>query len=191
MLTFRILPSQTTNQPSHRTQTDDNDIVFFKSCYGIHQIYQHPNSQRANSVSTSDVFSIIYSYVSLLEAYETFCVSPPQAYRNAIERREINLFSQFVDSICETITDIEALQKTKNDLQRLLAWFKIVYFQHNLDLIAQARKHYRLQGDEETMLADEIGCVWDPVSYHDLIFLTYQLISPAHHVELTLYIKVA
>ena len=56
---------------------------------------QHQNSQRANSIFTNDVFSIIYIYVSKLETNQTFCVSPPQtSSRHAIERRELNLFSR-------------------------------------------------------------------------------------------------
>ena len=49
-------------------QTDDVDIEFSKvfTEYIKYNI-QHQNSQRANSLFTNDVFSIIYSYLSILE----------------------------------------------------------------------------------------------------------------------------
>ena len=55
-------------------------------------------------------------------------------------RQKFNLFSAFSDSIRKTLTDIEVSQTVKADLQRLLAWFIIDYFQQNLDLIARARR---------------------------------------------------
>ena len=58
-------------------------------------------------------FSIIKSYVSELKAYEIFYVSPTQISRNAIVRRKNHLFSQFLDSIGETLTDTEKSQPIK------------------------------------------------------------------------------
>ena len=83
----------------------------------------------------------MHSYVSILEKNDLIKVSPTQTSRHAIERRKINLFSQFLDLIRKTLTDNELSQMKKMDLQRILAWFMIDYFQHNLDLISQARKN--------------------------------------------------
>ena len=55
-------------------------------------------------------------------------------------RTKKNLLSQFLDSIRETLTDTEKSQLMKTDLQRILLWFIIDCFQHNLDLIVKSRK---------------------------------------------------
>ena len=47
------------------------------------------------------------------------------------------LLSQFLYSIRETFTDNELSQIIKTDPQRILAWFIIDCFQHNLDLQAE------------------------------------------------------
>ena len=48
-------------------QTDDVDIEFSKFVTQYIKKIQHQNSQRANSIFTNDVFSLIYSYISILE----------------------------------------------------------------------------------------------------------------------------
>ena len=70
---------------------------------------------------TNDVFPIIYSYSSILETNETIYLSPPQISRNTRVRGEIDLLSQFSDSIRETLTDNEIQQIIKIDLRRILA----------------------------------------------------------------------
>ena len=52
----------------------------------------------------------------------------------------INLFSQVLNSIREKFSDNEISQIVENDLRRILAWFIIDNFQHNLDLISTERK---------------------------------------------------
>ena len=52
-------------------------------------------------------------------------------------------------------------------MQKILAWFTIDYFTHNLDLISQARKNFRPQGtNDDTVIAEQSGYVWDPEWSH-------------------------
>ena len=60
-------------------------------------------------------------------------------------RHEITLFSTFLHIIKENFTKDEVSQHTKHDLQKILAWFTIDYFTHNIDLISQARKNSDLK----------------------------------------------
>ena len=51
----------------------------------------------------------------------------------------------------------------KYDLQKILAWFIIDYFTHNIDLTSQPRKTFRLQiSTDDTIIADQSDYVWDP-----------------------------
>ena len=61
-----------------------------------------PQTSRPAKV-TAKVFSIFYSYISILESNKVINISPPQISRHAKLRHEINLFSQFLDSIRETL----------------------------------------------------------------------------------------
>ena len=81
------------------------------------------------------LFQFYYSYISILESNEILYVSPPHISRHAIERQETNLFSGFLKSIREALTHNEISQVVKVDLQRILAWFIVDYFVHNVDLI--------------------------------------------------------
>ena len=58
------------NHKKHRIQTDDIDIEFSKVFTDYIKNIQHQNSQRANSIFTNNVFSIIPSYLSILELKE-------------------------------------------------------------------------------------------------------------------------
>ena len=52
-------------------------------------------------------------------------------------------------------------------MQKILAWFKIDYFTHNLDLISQARKNFRPQStNDDTVIAEQSIYVWDPEWSH-------------------------
>ena len=51
--------------------------------------------------------------------------------------------------IRENLTSNEVSQNVKHDLQKILAWFIIDYFTHNIDLISQARKNFRLSDVED------------------------------------------
>ena len=98
---------------------------------------QYQNSQRANSIFTNEVFAIIYSYISILERTEAQSTSPVQTSKHTKVRNKIAAFSTFLNTIREKIF--------KHDLQKILVWFTIDYFTHNIDLIEQARKTIRPQ----------------------------------------------
>ena len=74
----------------HQVQTDDIDEEFSKVFTEYIKNIQHQNSQRANSMFTNDVFSIIYSYLSILELKKT-----TRRFTNSIRhttvRQEINI----------------------------------------------------------------------------------------------------
>ena len=86
-------------------QTDDVDIEFSKVFTQYIKSIQHQNSQRANSIFTNDVFSLIYSYLSILELEELQSDSPNQTSRHTIVRQEIHTFSKFLNAIRENLTN--------------------------------------------------------------------------------------
>ena len=47
-------------------------------------------------------------------------------------------------------------------MQKFPEWFIKECIQHNLDLISQARKIFRPQNDDETVLSDETDFLWNP-----------------------------
>ena len=48
-----------------------------------------------------------------------------------------------------------------------MAWFIVDYFTHNLDLISQARKHFRPQNpNDDTAITEQSDYVWDPEWSH-------------------------
>ena len=79
----------------HVNQTDDVDIEFSKVFLEHIKKIQHQNSQRTNSIFTNDVFSLIYSYVSILENIGTESTSPVQTSRHTDFRNEVAAFSAF------------------------------------------------------------------------------------------------
>ena len=63
-------------------------------------------------------------------------------------------------------------------MQKILAWFIINYFTHNLDLISQARKNFRPQNtNDDTALSEQSDCVWDPEWSHPTFLNIPQAIS--------------
>ena len=122
-------------------QTDDVNIEFSKVFTEYIKNIQHQNSQRAKSIVTNDVFAIIYNYLSILEKTETESTSPVQTSRHTNVRNEIAAFSAFLNTIPENFSNNDISPNVKHDLQKILAWFIIDYFNHNIDLIAQARKN--------------------------------------------------
>ena len=67
----------------------------------------------------------------------------------------------------ENFTKDEVSQHTKHDLQKILAWFIIDYFTHNIDLISQARKNFRPQNsNDDTAITEQSDYVWDPEWSH-------------------------
>ena len=85
-------------------QTDDVDIEFSKVFTEYIKNIQHQNKQRANSIFTNDVISIICSYLSILELKEPQGDSPTQTSRHTTVRHEINMFSKFLKAIREKLT---------------------------------------------------------------------------------------
>ena len=80
----------------HVIQTDDVDIEFSKVFAEYIKNMQHQNSQRANSIFTNDVFSLIYSYLSILEKTETESTSSVQTSRHTnVKKRNCRIFSIF------------------------------------------------------------------------------------------------
>ena len=108
------------NKTPHRIQTEVIELDLSKVFIDCSKTIQHQNSQKANVIFTKGVFSINYSYVSILELSEVFYVSPPQTSRHAKVRHKINLFSQLLDSFCETLTQNEKSQIVKVDLKKIL-----------------------------------------------------------------------
>ena len=87
IFTIETHPPQSSNQPSHRSQTNDKNLDVSKAFTEYIKNIQHQNSQRANSTFLNDVISIIYKYVSRLETNEKFYASPPHTSQHAIVRR--------------------------------------------------------------------------------------------------------
>ena len=80
--------------------------------------------------------------------------------------------------IKENFTKDDVSQHTKHDLQKILAWFIIDYFTHNLDLISQARKNFRPQNpNDDTAITEQSDDVWDPKWSHPTFINIPQSIS--------------
>ena len=126
-------------------QTDDVDIDLSKVFTQYIKNIQHQNSQRANSIFTNDVFSTIYNCLSILEMSQTQNDSPTQTSRHTIVRHELHIISKILHAIRENITNDQITQNVKHDLQKILPWFIIDYFGHNVDVIVQAKKCFRPQ----------------------------------------------
>ena len=99
--------SPKSNHIRHQIQTDDIDIEFSKVFKDYIKNMQHQSSQRANSKFTNDVFSIVYSYLSILELKETQSESPTQTYRHSTVGQEICIFSKVLNTIRENRTGNE------------------------------------------------------------------------------------
>ena len=145
-----------TPNTAHRknvNQTDDIELEFSKVFIKYIKSIQYHNSQRANSIFTNEVFAVIYSYISILEKAEVQSISPTETSKHTKVRNEITVFSIFLHIFCENFTKEDVSQNTKHDLQKILAWFIIDYFTHNLYLISQARKNFRPQNtNDDTVL---------------------------------------
>ena len=85
-----------------------------------------------NAIFTNDLISIIYSYLSILEKTDSQGTSPVQASRQTAVRHEIAIFSEFLKTSRENLTSNEVSQNVKHELQKVLAWFIIDYFTHEL-----------------------------------------------------------
>ena len=173
-----------TPKTAHRKyviETDDIELEFSKVFIEDIKSIQYHNSQRANSVFTNEVFAIIYSYISILEKTEVQSISPTETSRHTKVLNEITVFSTFLHIIRENFTKDDVSQHTKHDLQKILAWFIIDYFTHNLDLISQARKNFRPQNtNDDTVLSEQTDYVCDPKwSHHAFLNILQAISSPA------------
>ena len=139
------LQSPRTFQGKYLLQTDDVDIKFSKVFTEYIKSIQHKNSQRANSMFTNEVFRIVYIYLSILEKPESQGISPVQTSKHTTVRHEITIFFKYLNAFRENLTINDFSQNDKHDLQKILAWFIIDKFTHNLDLFSQARKIFRPQ----------------------------------------------
>ena len=167
------------NHRKYTIQTDDLDLEFSKVFSEYIKSIQYHNSQRANSIFTNEVFAIIYSYISILENEIPITnVSPTETSKHLRVRHEITLLSSYLNIIKENFTKDEVSQHTKHDLQKILAWFIIDYFTHNIDLIAQARKNFRPQNsNDDTAITEQSDYVWDPEWSHPAFISFPQSIS--------------
>ena len=144
----------------------------------MHQNLQYHNTQRANSIFTNEVFAIIYTNLSLLETTETQSTSPIQTSRHTKIRNEITAFSTFLYAIRESFSNNDVSQNSKHGLQKILAWFMIDYFGHNIDLIHEARKNFRPQRNtEDAVIQEQSDYVWDPDWSHPLFINFPNVIS--------------
>ena len=167
-----------TNHRKYVIQTDDLELEFSKVFLQYIKSIQYHNSQRANSIFTNEVFAIIYTYISILEKTEFQSISPTETSKHTKVRKEIALFSTFLHIIKENFTKDEVTHHTKHDLQKILAWFTIDYFTHNLDLISQARKNFRPQNsNHDTAITEQSDYVWDPEWSHPTFINIPQSIS--------------
>ena len=124
------------------------------------------------------MFAIIYTYISILEKTEFQKISQTETSKHTKVRNEIALFSTFLHIIKEKFTKDDVSQHTKHDLQKILAWFIIDYFTHNLDLISQARKNFRPHNkNDDTALSEQSDYVWDPEWSHPTFKNIQQAIS--------------
>ena len=166
------------NHRKYVIQTDDIELEFSKLFLENIKSIQYHNSQRANSIFTNEVFEIIYTYISMLEKTEFQSISPTETSKDTKVRNEIALFSTFLHIIKKNFTKDDVSLHTKLDSQKMLAWFIIDYFTHNLDLISQARKNFRPQNSNDyTAITEQSDYIWDPEWSHPTFIHIPQSIS--------------
>ena len=167
-----------TNHRKYVIQTDDLELEFSKVFLEYIKSIQYHNSQRPNSIFTNGVFAIIYTYISILEKTEFQSISPTETFKHTKVRNEIALFSTFLHIIKENFTKDDVSQQTKHDLQKILAYFIIDYFTHNIDLNSQARKNFGPQNpNDDTAITEQSDYVWDPELSHPTFINIPQSIS--------------
>ena len=76
--------------------------------------------------------------------------------------RKYTYFQNFLNKIREDLSSNYITQNVKHDLKKILEWFIIDYFSHNLDFIKQARKNFRPQNTNDgTLSAKQSDYVWN------------------------------
>ena len=91
--------SPNTSHIRYLIQIDDVDLEISKVFTQFIKNIQHPNTQRANSIFTNDVFSLIYSYITILDLDDFQSDSPTQISRHTVVRQEIHKISKFLNAI--------------------------------------------------------------------------------------------
>ena len=120
-------------------------------------------------IFTNKIFAVIFTYLSILERTETQSTSPRQTSKHTKVSTEIAALSTFLNAIRKNFTNNDVSQNTKHDLQKILAWFIIDSFTHNIDLIEQARKNFRPQStNDDTVIEEQSDYVWDSEWSHPL-----------------------
>ena len=99
-------------------QTDAVDIEFSQIFTQYIKSIHHQNSQKANSIFSNYVFSLIYSYTSILEMKVAQSDSPTRTSRHTTARQELNIFSKFLNAIREDLTSNDITQHVKHDLKK-------------------------------------------------------------------------
>ena len=112
--------TQRTFHGKYVIQTNDIDLEFSKVFTEYIKCIQYQNSQRANSIFTNEVFSIIFSYLSKLEKTEAQSTSPVEASRHTKIRNEIAAFSVFLNTISENLINNDVSKNAKLDLLKFL-----------------------------------------------------------------------
>ena len=148
--TSKISTPRTTHN-KYVIQTDNNELEFSNVFTEYIKSIQYHTSQRANSIFTNEVFAIIYTYLSILERTEAQSTSPVKTSKHTKVRNKIAAFSTFLNAIREHFTKNDVSQNTKDQLQKIIAWFTI----DDIDLIKQARKNFRPQStNDDTVIAE-------------------------------------
>ena len=141
------------------------DICNLTQQYGIYSIeFNSPNQNHSKYVIQTDDLDLEFSKT--------------ETSKHIKVRHEIILISTFLHIIKENLTKDDVSQHTKHDLQKILAWFIIDYFTHNIDLISQARKNFRPQNsNDDTAITEQSDYVWDPEWSHPAFINFPQSIS--------------
>ena len=105
------------NHVRHQTQTNHTDMKFSTKFTGYIKNIQHQKLQRANLKFTNDVFSIIYSYLSIVELKGTQSESPTQTSRHTTLGQKVCIFSRFLISSVK-ISLVMKYQKILNKIYK-------------------------------------------------------------------------
>ena len=103
-------------QGRYLLQTDNVYIDFSTVFTEYIKNIQHPNSRRENSLFTNYVFTIIFTYLCILEKTEFQGNSPIQASKHTTVRHDFAIFSDFLNTIRENLTRSEVSQNVKHEL---------------------------------------------------------------------------
>ena len=80
----------------------------------------------------------------------------PHKYLDSKTKTKKKFFLTISDAIRDALTANGMSHIIKVDLQRILAWYILDYFQHTLDLVLQATKNFRPQTNDETKMAHNV-----------------------------------